>query len=91
MLTPTLQARLDKRLKQRMQRIALEIEREAKKLAPVDTGNLRNSIRTEQVDGGILIGSFGVEYAAYVEFGTENMAAQSFLRPAVEIVKARHK
>lgn len=43
----------------------------AKKLAPVATGNLRNSI-THQVDGGepaVYIGS-NSEYAAYVELGT---------------------
>ena len=43
----------------------------AKKLAPVDTGNLRNSI-THRVDEGepaAYIGS-DTEYAAYVELGT---------------------
>jgi len=92
MLTPALQARLDKAITRKLKEIGLDIEREAKKLAPVDTSNLRNSIRTEPVDAdSLLVGSFGVDYAPYQEFGTEDMAAQPFLRPAVETVKARRK
>ncbi len=43
----------------------------AKKLAPVDTGNLRNSI-THTVDEGEMAVYIGtdVEYAGYVELGT---------------------
>ena len=56
----------------------------AKKLAPVDTGNLRNSI-THDVDDeepSAYIGT-NVEYAPYQELGTIHMAAQPFLKPAV--------
>ena len=56
----------------------------AKKLAPVDTGNLRNSI-THEVDDGepaVYIGT-NVEYAPYQELGTINMDANPFLKPAV--------
>ena len=56
----------------------------AKKLAPVDTGNLRNSI-THEVDDGepaVYIGT-NVEYAPYVCLGTIHMNAQPFLKPAV--------
>ena len=56
----------------------------AKKLAPVDTGNLRNSI-THDVDDGepaVYIGT-NVEYAPYVCVGTIHMNAQPFLKPAV--------
>ena len=56
----------------------------AKKLAPVDTGNLRNSI-THEVDDGehaVYIGT-NVEYAPYQELGTIHMKAQPFLKPAV--------
>ena len=41
----------------------------AKKLAPVDTGNLRNSI-THTVDGDVLSVGSNIPYAAYVELGT---------------------
>lgn len=56
----------------------------AKKLAPVDTGNLRNSI-THDVDNeepAAYIGT-NVEYAPYVCLGTIHMKAQPFLKPAV--------
>ena len=56
----------------------------AKKLSPVDTGNLRNSI-THDVDDGEPAAYIGtnVEYAPYVCLGTIHMKAQPFLKPAV--------
>lgn len=56
----------------------------AKKLAPVDTGNLRNSIThtVDEDEPAAYIGS-NVEYASYVCLGTIHMAAQPFLKPAV--------
>ena len=54
-----------------LEQCGLTAEGYAKKLCPVDTGNLRNSI-THQVGGGepaVYIGSAS-EYAAYVELGT---------------------
>ena len=56
----------------------------AKKLAPVDTGNLRNSI-THDVDDGEPAAYIGtnVEYAPNVCLGTIHMKAQPYLKPAV--------
>ena len=56
----------------------------AKKLAPVDTGNLRNSI-THEVDDGEPAAYIGtnVEYAPYVCLGTIHTKAKPFLKPAV--------
>lgn len=54
-----------------LEKCGLTAEGYAKKLTPVDTGNLRNSI-THQVDPAepaVYIGS-NSEYAAYVELGT---------------------
>jgi HK97 gp10 family phage protein len=52
---------------------ALNIQSEAKKLAPVNFGNLRNSIYLKEFaeNGGFVysVGA-GVKYAPYVEFGT---------------------
>lgn len=51
----------------------------------VDTGALKNSIVAEP--GGeplTWIVHDGVEYGAWLEFGTENMAARPWLLPAVE-------
>ena len=59
-------------------------ERFAKKLAPYDTGNLRNSIThtVDEDEPAAYIGT-NVEYAPYQELGTIYMAAQPFLKPAV--------
>ena len=67
-----------------LEKCGLTAERFAKKLAPYDTGNLRNSI-THEVDDGdpaVYIGT-NVEYAPYQELGTINMDANPFLKPAV--------
>ena len=73
---------------------ALEIiggkaESYAKRLCPVDTGNLRNSITHEQFDESTEVIGTNVEYAPYVELGHltasgTKVAAQPFLRPAAE-------
>ena len=46
-----------------------KIESYAKRLVPVDTGNLRNSITHEMEDDAVIVGS-NVFYAPYVELGT---------------------
>lgn len=68
---------------------AFDIEATAKIFAPVDTGNLENSISTD-VDG--LIAEIGptAEYGSYVEDGTHNedgtvrTKAQPYMGPAVD-------
>lgn len=70
-----------------LQRRALQVDRAAKGLCPVDTGRLRSSITNEiGEDGDGLVATIGtnVEYAPYVELGTSKMAAQPFLLPALE-------
>ena len=63
----------------------LAVEQQAKQLAPVDTRALRGSI-THRVSG--LQGEVGtsIEYGPYVEYGTYRMAAQPYLRPALDSV-----
>lgn len=59
-----------------LEKCGLTAEGYAKRLCPVDTGNLRNSI-THVVDGtekSAIIGS-AAEYAAYVEMGTGKYVA----------------
>lgn len=68
---------------------ALEIiggkaESYAKKLCPVDTGRLRNSITHQQYDESTEVIGTNVEYAPYVELGTTRMGARPYLRPAAE-------
>jgi len=70
----------------------LRIVRSAKQKAPVDTGRLRSSITLEEetVDRFIKVKvGTNVEYAPFVEFGTENQPAQPFLRPAARQVLNR--
>lgn len=78
-----------KEIQQELLQLGLKIEAEAKKRCPVDTGRLRASINTQlQGDYKVRVGS-NVEYAPYVEYGTENQRAQSFLRPAIDKVLNR--
>jgi HK97 gp10 family phage protein len=74
---------------QRAKARALEIiggkaETYAKLLAPVDTGNLRNSITHQQLDEDTEVIGTNVHYAPYQEFGTSKIAAHPYLRPAAE-------
>ena len=62
---------LEKACIRALEKCGMVAEGYAKRLTPVDTGNLRNSI-THEVDTeelAVYIGS-NVEYAAYVELGT---------------------
>lgn len=54
-----------------LEKIGMTAEKYAKRLCPVDTGNLRNSIthRVDEEEPAAYIGS-DMEYAAYVELGT---------------------
>lgn len=57
----------------------------AKQLAPVDTGALRGSGRTEMRGENTAVIGFGspeIDYAKYQEYGTSRMAAQPYLTPA---------
>ena len=66
-----------------MEAIGKDVMERAKEYCPVDTGRLRDSITYETGDMSVAVGS-DVEYAAYVELGTSKMAAQPYLRPALE-------
>jgi HK97 gp10 family phage protein len=61
----------------------LGTERDAKILAPVDTGNLRNSI-TSTIRG--LTGVVGptADYGEHVERGTSRMGPQPYMGPATD-------
>ena len=62
---------------------ATELERNAKRDAPVDTGFLRRSIGLEFEDAGFTARVMATaEYAPYLEFGTRFMSAQPFIRPS---------
>ncbi len=67
---------------------------EARRLAPIDTGNLKKSLVSIRRKGDKNTIQFSVTpskgkpndgwYAHFLEFGTSKMAAQPFLRPAIE-------
>ena len=57
---------------------AVNIQRNAKRACPVDTGRLRSSIRMEFYSNGLAAEVFtNVKYAPYVEFGTGMRGAAS--------------
>lgn len=49
----------------------------------VDTGALRASVHAEKVKENTYAAMDGVEYGAFLEFGTPRMAARPWLGPAV--------
>lgn len=76
-----------------------KITTQAKELAPVDKGDLRQSITysTYLVKGNLnsvpgkregYVGSM-LDYAVYQEFGTRKMRPQPFLRPAIALVAGK--
>ena len=71
------------KLEAALEEIGLVAEGYAKRLCPVDTGNLRNSITHTRDKSAAYIGT-NVEYAPYVEMGTSRTRAQPFLRPAAQ-------
>lgn len=66
--------------KKGLERGAKKIQKNAKHLAPIDTGHLRNSIKTksEATQGGAEAQVYtNLEYAPYVEFGTGQRGKES--------------
>lgn len=72
-----------------VRKTAKDIEGTAKNLSPVDTGNLRSSIKTSDLrhttgNSPAADVTASAEYATYVEFGTSRMAPQPFMGPAAD-------
>lgn len=68
-----------------------KIRADAQALAPMDTGSMSESIQTAvNSQGGNVTGTVSVAsgYAAYVEMGTQHMAARPFLYPAASMNQA---
>lgn len=74
-----------KALARGLEECGLVAEGYAKRLCPVDTGRLRNSITHVTGYGAkaVYIGT-NVEYARYVEMGTIHHKEQPYLRPAAQ-------
>lgn len=56
---------------------------ESQRLVPVKTGDLKRSGHIDQSGEDVQI-VYDKDYAPFVEYGTSKMAAQPFLRPAIE-------
>lgn len=72
-----------------LRKTAYDIEADAKALAPVDTGNLRNSISTTITgDGrmGVMTVEVGptAEYGVHQEYGTSTQPGTPFMGPAFD-------
>lgn len=84
----TISREAEQRAAAAVMKAAHDIEGLAKRVVPVDTGNLKNSIQVAE-DGPLAatIGPRGVEYDYYVEMGTRRMGARPYMRPAAEHVR----
>ena len=67
------------KLQGELERFAFAIERESKKLSPVDTNRMRSSIDTRIGNLQARVGPH-VDYALFVHEGTRYMAGRPFLR-----------
>ena len=72
---------LEKAKKRGLEAIGMVAEGHAKKITPVDTGRLRNSISHTKDDEAAYIGT-NVEYAPYVELGSPTIKAHHMLQKA---------
>ena len=72
---------LEKAKKRGLEAIGLVAEGHAKKITPVDTGRLRNSISHATDDEAAYIGT-NVEYGPYVELGSPTIKAHHMLQKA---------
>jgi len=75
-------ARIEALTEDALDEIAADVETFAKRLAPVDTGDMVRSIRTDVSPGKREIGA-AVDYSEFVERGTSRAPAQPFLAPAL--------
>lgn len=72
-----------------VRKVAKDIVRDAKLLAPVDTGNLKNSITHSDLrsighaGGEVEIGPTA-NYGYFMEYGTSRVAPQPYMNPAAD-------
>jgi len=81
----------DDKIEALLENIAIDVNNEAKILCPFRTGNLKASITYVPLRKYLWGVGTNVEYAEYVERGTYKMRERPYLRPALDIIKARLK
>lgn len=73
---------IEKGIAKSLEELGEKLANEAKKRAPVDTGELRDSIDYEVKGDELFIGA-KAEHAPFVEYGTSKMKRQPFLKKSV--------
>lgn len=81
---PTLQRQTQRGAGLIVAKTARHVEAGAKNKAPVDTGNLKSSIQSQQIDALTWEIRVGAEYGIYVHDGTFRMASRPFLRQSLD-------
>lgn len=83
----TATGRLSRDARDLVKKTAADITADAKRLAPVDTGNLKSSI-TYETTGNAYYSEAEIgptaEYGVFVELGTSRARAQPFMGPAAD-------
>ena len=74
-----------------MEAVGMAAEGYAKEEAPVDTGELRNSISHATMDNKAVAIGTNTEYAIYQEMGTYKMPAHPYIKPAISDHTAEYK
>lgn len=82
---------VDQAIKRGLEICGGNAESYAKRLCPVDTGRLRNSITHAQLDERTEVIGTNVSYGVFQELGTVKMRARPFLRPAAEGHSSEYK
>lgn len=85
---PKIADNMSKKVPRIVAKAALDIEAGAKVRAPVRSGDLRRSIAARKISDDHWRVTVGMDYGIYVEMGTRHMAAQPYLQPAVDAVRA---
>lgn len=67
----------------------LVIGREARRIAPVDTGYMRDHIQEKDITNKSGVLESSAEYSIFQEYGTSKMRAQPFMRPALKNSEAQ--
>ena len=80
-------AQVRSKASQVVRKAASDVEAHAKMFAPVDTGNLRQSIITRSVDDLTSEIISGADYAIFQEYGTRFQPGTAHMRPALERVE----
>ncbi|AZF90298.1 MAG: hypothetical protein BPHS0_12 [Phage 5P_3] len=78
-----------KRASQAVRETIAEVADEMRAGAPVEEGEMRDSITTYQAGQTKGVAWVDAEHAIHVEYGTAHNAAQPFIRNAVKAVRAR--